>query len=123
MMKAFSLKNIFASTAILLATATTSHAQLSHSITAVVNDDIVTTHDLRQRVLFIMATTGAERTEENLARIQQQALRNLVDEKIQIQESEKYDQVIGEAEIDRSCLLYTSPSPRDLSTSRMPSSA
>ena len=27
------------------------------------------------------------------------------------------------AETDRSCLLYTSPSPRDLSTSRMPSSA
>ena len=25
--------------------------------------------------------------------------------------------------IDKSCLLYTSPSPRDLSTSRMPSSA
>ena len=25
--------------------------------------------------------------------------------------------------IDRICLLYTSPSPRDLSTSRMPSSA
>ena len=29
---------------------------------------------------------------------------------------------IGTAE-DRVCLLYTSPSPRDLSTSRMPSSA
>ena len=26
-------------------------------------------------------------------------------------------------EIDANCLLYTSPSPRDLSTSRMPSSA
>ena len=25
--------------------------------------------------------------------------------------------------MDKSCLLYTSPSPRDLSTSRMPSSA
>ena len=25
--------------------------------------------------------------------------------------------------LDRDCLLYTSPSPRDLSTSRMPSSA
>ena len=25
--------------------------------------------------------------------------------------------------LDKSCLLYTSPSPRDLSTSRMPSSA
>ena len=27
------------------------------------------------------------------------------------------------AELRRDCLLYTSPSPRDLSTSRMPSSA
>ena len=26
-------------------------------------------------------------------------------------------------QLDRNCLLYTSPSPRDLSTSRMPSSA
>ena len=37
--------------------------------------------------------------------------------------------VIGEGELDEApmlyigCLLYTSPSPRDLSTSRMPSSA
>ena len=36
--------------------------------------------------------------------------------------------IVGNKEIsgpgpDRSCLLYTSPSPRDLSTSRMPSSA
>ena len=38
--------------------------------------------------------------------------------------------VVGEGEVDAvtddvagACLLYTSPSPRDLSTSRMPSSA
>ena len=30
---------------------------------------------------------------------------------------------IGETSDSRTCLLYTSPSPRDLSTSRMPSSA
>ena len=29
----------------------------------------------------------------------------------------------GTAARDKACLLYTSPSPRDLSTSRMPSSA
>ena len=29
----------------------------------------------------------------------------------------------GETTWDKFCLLYTSPSPRDLSTSRMPSSA
>ena len=31
--------------------------------------------------------------------------------------------VIGELGVIEACLLYTSPSPRDLSTSRMPSSA
>ena len=34
-----------------------------------------------------------------------------------------YDQVSQKFGISKSCLLYTSPSPRDLSTSRMPSSA
>jgi len=29
----------------------------------------------------------------------------------------------SEGQLSKSCLLYTSPSPRDLSTSRMPSSA
>ena len=33
------------------------------------------------------------------------------------------DQINGENAFSWSCLLYTSPSPRDLSTSRMPSSA
>lgn len=86
----------------LIAMPQTAAAQQSHGITAVVNDDIVTTHDLRQRVLFMMATTGVERTEESLARVQAQALRNLVDEKIQIQESEKYEQTISQREVDRS---------------------
>ena len=30
---------------------------------------------------------------------------------------------LRERHMDKDCLLYTSPSPRDLSTSRMPSSA
>ena len=30
---------------------------------------------------------------------------------------------VGKTELTKACLLYTSPSPRDLSTSRMPSSA
>ena len=35
--------------------------------------------------------------------------------------AEQLDQTVSELSDD--CLLYTSPSPRDLSTSRMPSSA
>ena len=33
------------------------------------------------------------------------------------------DLAVVDVELQESCLLYTSPSPRDLSTSRMPSSA
>ena len=54
------------------------HAQSSpHGIAAVVNDDIVTVHDLRQRVFFMLATTGAKTDEATLRRLQSQALNNL----------------------------------------------
>jgi len=81
-----------------------SHAQAqgAHGISAIVNDDIVTSRDLTQRVLFMVATTGAERDEATLSRIQRQALRNLVDEHIQMQESEKFDQSVADAEVNRS---------------------
>ena len=34
-----------------------------------------------------------------------------------------YEAIVEAPDEDIACLLYTSPSPRDLSTSRMPSSA
>ncbi len=79
-----------------------SFAQTTHGIAAVVNDDIVTNRDLTQRVLFMVATTGAERDEKTIARIQRQALRNLVDEHIQLQESDKFEQTVSDEEINRS---------------------
>ncbi|MBL4766240.1 MAG: peptidylprolyl isomerase [Rhodobacteraceae bacterium] len=72
------------------------HAQTPHGIAAVVNDDVITTYDLRQRALFMMATQGIQPTEETQARILQQAMKNLIDEKLQIQESNKYDQTISD---------------------------
>jgi len=77
-------------------------AQTGQGIAAVVNDDIITTYDLRQRVLFILATTGVERDEATLRRIQAQALRSLVDEELQMQEAGKFDQTIGDDEVHRS---------------------
>jgi len=75
-------------------------AQVSHGIAAVVNDDVITTYDLRQRSLFMMATQGIEPTEESKRQILTQAMRNLVDEKLQIQESKKYDQTISEEAVN-----------------------
>ena len=90
-------------TTLLLGTSQNAEAQSSqHGIAAVVNSDIITTHDLRQRVLFMLATTGAERTEESLNRLQRQAMRNLIDEHLQMQEAEKYEQSISDEEVNRS---------------------
>ena len=74
----------------------------AHGIAAVVNSDIITTHDLRQRVLFMLATTGVQRDEASLQRVQAQAMRNLIDEHLQMQEAEKFEQTIRDEEVNRS---------------------
>lgn len=91
--------------ACLLATTTPAIANAQnapHGIAAVVNSDIVTIHDLRQRVLFMLATTGSQTDEATLQRLQTQALRNLVDEHLQMQESTKYEQTISDEEVNQS---------------------
>jgi len=97
------LVKTLAITTALMATSTAVQAQNApHGIAAVVNSDIVTIHDLRQRVLFMMATTGAETDEASIQRLQRQALRNLVDEHLQMQEAEKYEQSISDEEVNAS---------------------
>lgn len=87
----------------LLSTSAPVYAQSApHGIAAVVNSDIVTIHDLRQRVLFMMATTGAETDEASIQRLQRQALRNLVDEHLQMQEAGTYDVTISDEEVNAS---------------------
>jgi len=75
------------------------NAQTSHGIAAVVNDDVITTYDLRQRSLFMMATQGIEPTDEAKKQILSQAMRNLEDEKLQIQEARKFDLTISNDEV------------------------
>ena len=59
---------------------------LSEGVAAVVNDDVITTYDLRERVLLILVTNGVQPTEANLREIEREALRTLVDEKLEAQE-------------------------------------
>ena len=82
------------------ALAPSSVAQTGQGIAAVVNDDIVTTYDLRQRVLFMLATTGVERDQETLQRLQSQALRNLIDEQLQMQEARKFELTVRDEEVN-----------------------
>jgi len=59
---------------------------MSESVAAIVNDDIISTYDLAQRMRLLIATTGAQPTEDTLPQFQQEALVSLVDERLQLQE-------------------------------------
>ena len=59
---------------------------LSESVAATVNDDIISTYDLSQRMRLLIATSGIQPTQDTLPQFQQEALVSLVDERLQMQE-------------------------------------
>lgn len=61
-------------------------AGLSESVAAVVNDEIISTFDMAQRMRLLIATSGIQPTQQNLPQFQREALSALVDERLQIQE-------------------------------------
>jgi peptidyl-prolyl cis-trans isomerase SurA len=81
-------------------------AGLSESVAAVVNDDIISTYDLAQRMRLLIATSGVQPTQENLPQFQREALVSLVDEQLQFQElrrveaEQRIDIVADNAEVD-----------------------
>ena len=61
-------------------------SQITGGVVALVNDDVISTYDLRQRVLLLIITSGVPATADNVQQIQDEALRSLVDEHIELQE-------------------------------------
>ena len=55
-------------------------------VAATVNDEVITTYDLQQRMLLLIVTSGVQPTEQNAPELQREALRGLVDERLQLQE-------------------------------------
>jgi peptidyl-prolyl cis-trans isomerase SurA len=64
---------------------------MSESVAAIVNDDIISTYDLAQRMRLLIATTGAQPTQDTLPQFQQEALVSLVDERLQLQELKRVE--------------------------------
>ena len=61
------------------------------AISVIVNDEVISRYDVSQRVRLILVTSGIPATEENIKRIEEQAIKALIDEKIQIQEAIKLE--------------------------------
>ncbi|MFJ6024160.1 peptidylprolyl isomerase [Brevundimonas sp. NPDC092305] len=75
--------------------------QLSDGVLATVNDSVITGFDLRQRMLLLIAMTQVQPTQENLPAISRQALNNLIDERLQLQELANYkDLRVSDQEVD-----------------------
>jgi peptidyl-prolyl cis-trans isomerase SurA len=69
---------------------------------AIVNGDVITDTDIEQRVNLVVAANGGRIEEAERGRLRLQVLRNLIDEKLQLQEAASNDIRIADAEVDRS---------------------
>jgi len=75
-------------------------AQSTEGVAALVNDQPITTVDVRNRMRLIIASTGlGQLDEEALARVQDQAIRGLVDEELQLQAAAEYEIQITDNEV------------------------
>lgn len=91
---------IFLAASVSLLAAPAAPAQQVEGIAAVVNDEPITTLDVRDRMRLIISSAGIEPDEEALARIQEQALRGLIEETLQLQQAREFDLEVEEAEVD-----------------------
>ena len=70
-------------------------------VAAIVNDEVISTYDVNQRAALLLAGAGIEASPETLERARAQAIRDLVDERLQLQEARDKDINIEGAQIDR----------------------
>lgn len=79
---------------------------LSESVAAIVNDNIISSYDLTQRIRLLIITSGVQPTQETLPQFQREALISLVDERLQLQElrrvekEQKFEIIATDAEVD-----------------------
>ena len=80
---------------------------ISGGVAALVNDDVISTYDLRQRALLLIVSSGVPATQDNIPQIQEEALRSLVDEHLQMQElhkvekQQKFEIIADDSEVDQ----------------------
>lgn len=68
--------------------------------TAIVNGDVITDTDVEQRLNLVIAANGGKIDAEEKQRLRLQVLRNLIDEKLEIQEAGTADIKITDADVD-----------------------
>jgi peptidyl-prolyl cis-trans isomerase SurA len=76
-------------------------AAVEQRIVAVVNDQVISAQDLNDRLQLVTLTSGIPDSEQARARLAPQVLRSLIEETLQLQEAERLDIAVEDAEIER----------------------
>lgn len=71
-------------------------------IVAIVNDELISLYDLKQRTLLLALTNGLQQmTAEQQQLLQNQAMTGLIDDKLKLQEAAKFEALMSETEIEQ----------------------
>lgn len=70
------------------------------AVAAIVNDTVITTYDVEQRLKLMIVSSGGRINPQLLPRLQDQAVRDLVEEQLKIQEAKKFDLIAPETAIE-----------------------
>ncbi|MDX5365749.1 MAG: peptidylprolyl isomerase [Alphaproteobacteria bacterium] len=73
----------------------------TQGIAAVVNELVISSYDLDQRVKLVLLSSGIPNTPENVTRIRGQVLRSLVDEYLKAQEAQRLNITVSQEEVDQ----------------------
>ena len=71
------------------------------AVAAVVNDTVITTYDVRQRMRLMVISAGGSIHPDALPQLQERALQDLVDEKLKVQETVKFEVPVTEEELQQ----------------------
>jgi peptidyl-prolyl cis-trans isomerase SurA len=76
-------------------------AAVEQRIVAVVNDEVISAQDLNDRLQLVTLTSGIPDSAQARARLAPQVLRSLIEETLQLQEAERLEITVEDAEIQR----------------------
>ncbi len=85
---------------VVLAGTNPAEAQGGLRIAAIVNDDVISLHDLENRMALTMVTSNLEDRPEVRQRVAPQILRALIDDRLKVQEARRLNVVVTEEEIN-----------------------
>lgn len=78
-----------------------SNLAVPQRIVALVNDEPISAYDVVQRLRLTIASIGGIEDEQQLSRLQEQVIRNMVDDKLKLQEAAKFELVISDEEANQ----------------------